>query len=1120
MNNKNSLSFFNLKKTQNKHFLRVMKIIPVCILALTFCLNTLALKSQNNLITISQNNVQMETVLNEIEKQSNYLFVYEKNIDIKQIISVDAVQVQLKDLLNQLFKGKNIAYTIEGSNIILRLNPKGIVQDNKKTITGYVKDVNGDPVIGASVAVKGTTIGAMTDVDGKFTLTIPADSKVLVFSYVGMKTIEMPIGTKNSFDVELEDTAQQMTEVVVTALGIKRSQKVLSYNVQEVKGDELTTVKSTNFMNALAGKVAGVQINSSAAGPGSAVKVVMRGAKSLSKNNNALYVIDGIPMYNSSSGNDTDAGLYSTQPGTEGAADINPEDIESLSLLTGPSAAALYGSEGANGVVLITTKKGRADKTTISVSNNTTFSTPLMMPKFQNRYGNIEGEVSSWGSETAYRYDPDKFFNTGSNVSNSISLATGNDKSQTYASIASTSANGILPNNEYSRYNFAFRNTTSFLNNKLVLDASANYIIQKDKNMVSQGQYFNPLPALYLFPRGEDFDEVRLFERYDDLYGVNTQFWPYGDQGLSIQNPYWIMHRMNKESDKKRYRLAASLQYNANDWLNVIGRVNIDNSDFRNTEKRYAGTLATFAGTKGYYRLDTRREQQTYGDVIANINKYHGDFNFNANVGASIKDYYMDSHYTMGNLDKVTNWFTTENLSRTNGFKLDDNGARHQSQSLFANVEIGYKSMVYLTLTGRNDWDSALAFSESGKRSFFYPSVGLSGIISEMVTLPKWFTYLKARLSYTSVGTAYDTYITREIYEYDPQTNEYNTLSLYPNRNLKPELTNSYEAGLDMRFFSGSLRFSATYYRSNTLNQTFVAELPASSGYSGVYVQAGDVQNSGVELALGYEKKWGDFAWDTNLTYSFNDNVIKKLANGIENPVTKETISMPYINKATLGSGGSPVVRLVEGGSMGDIYVNRDWKRDDNGYIYLDPKTSLPSLTDVDYKKVGSVMPKSHAGWKNTISYKGLMLSALISGRFGGVVVSNTEAILDRYGVSEYSAKLREAGGIQINNQQIPAKDYLNIVAAGTGQGAHYVYEATNIRLGEVSVSYTIPKKWVNNIANVTIGLVGNNLAMIYCKAPFDPELVASATNTYYTGVDYFMQPSLRNIGFNIKLQF
>lgn len=1121
-----------LKKKGNKRYFSLILKIPIfmritiiLLFGIILHVGANSLYSQTVIKTLNLKNATIEEVLNSIEENSNYHFLYNsKLINVDRKVSINTKSQSIETILESIFKQTDVVYKIEGYQIILskkELNTPNTQQASQveRKITGTVRDKNGDAIAGVSVVIKGTTIGVMTDIDGFFALMVPDGVKSIHVSFVGMKSREIMLDSKSVYDIVLEDDAVSMDEVVVTALGIKRAQKALSYNVQEVRGDELTIVKSANFMNALAGKVAGVQINSSAAGPGSAVKVVMRGAKSLSKDNNALYVIDGIPMYNSLSGN-TDAGLYSAQPGTEGAADINPEDIESISLLTGPSAAALYGYEGANGVVLITTKKGRADKTTVSVSNNTTFSTPLMMPKFQNKYGNVSGESESWGSETAYRYDPAKFFNTGGNVSNSISLATGNDKSQTYISMATTTANGILPNNEYNRYNFAFRNTTSFLNNKLVLDASANYIIQKDKNMVSQGQYFNPLPALYLFQRGEDFNEVRLFERYDDLSGVNTQFWPYGDQGLSIQNPYWIMHRMNKESDKKRYRLAASLQYNATDWLNVIGRVNIDNSDFRNTEKRYAGTLATFAGTKGYFRLDNRREQQAYGDVIANIDKYLGDFSFNINLGASIKDYHMDSHYIMGNLDKVTNWFTTENISRTNGFKIKDNGAKHQAQSVFANAEIGYKSMVYLTLTGRNDWDSALAFSESGDKSFFYPSVGLSGIISEMVSLPKWFTYLKARLSYTSVGTAYDTYITRERYEYNDQTNEYNTLLLYPNRNLKPELTNSYEAGLNMRFFNGSLRLDATYYRSNTLNQTFIAELPASSGYSGVYVQAGDVQNSGVELALGFEKKWGDFIWDTNFTYNFNDNVIKKLANGIQNPVTKEIISMPYINKATLGSGGSPVVRLVEGGSMGDIYVNRDWKRDDNGYIYLDPKTSLPSLTDVEYKKVGSVMAKSHAGWKNTFSYKGITLGALISGRFGGEVVSNTQAILDRYGVSDYSAKLRETNGILINNQQISARDYLNIVAAGTGQGAYYVYKATNIRLGEVSISYVIPKKWVNNIANVTVGLVGNNLAMIYCKAPFDPELVASANSTYYTGVDYFMQPSLRNIGFNIKLQF
>jgi TonB-linked SusC/RagA family outer membrane protein len=988
------------------------------------------------------------------------------------------------------------------------------------TITGTVTDKHGSPLVGTSVVVQGTNKVTMADIDGKYSLNGIEPGQVLVFSFLGYQPKEVTVGAGTTYNVVLEETASTLDEVVVTALGIKRAEKALSYNVQKISSEEINTVKSANFMNALAGKVAGVTINSSAAGPGSAVKVVMRGAKSLSKNNNALYVIDGIPMYNSSVGNDVKDGQISTQPGSEGIADINPDDIESLTLLTGPSAAALYGYEGANGVVLITTKRGRADKTTVTVSNNTTFSSPLLMPKFQNKYGNAPGEVTSWGDETANRYDPAKFFNTGTNLTNSVSLATGNEKSQTYLSAASTNAKGILPNNGYDRYNFSFRNTTSFLENKLSLDVSANFIIQEDKNMISQGRYFNPLTALYLFPRGEDFNDVQVFERYDDMLGVNSQYWPYGDQGLDIQNPYWIMYRMNKESNKRRYKLAANLQYNITDWMNVIGRINVDNSTFRITEKRNAGTLATFAGTKGYFKLENREERQTYGDVLLNINKTFGNFSITANIGASIKDLRTTGNYTLGNLDKITNLFTVENLSRTNGFKTDQDGLVHQAQSVFANAEVGYKGMLYFTLTGRNDWDSALAFSESGDKSFFYPSVGLSGVISEMVKLPDWFSFLKARLSYTSVGSAYDPYITQEIYEYDDQTNQYNTLTLYPNRNLKPELTNSFEAGINMRFFNGDINLDATYYHSNTLNQTFVASLPSTTGYTGVYVQAGDVQNSGIELALGYHHTWGGFSWATNLTYSYNNNVVKKLANDVQNPVTGEYIQMDFLDKATLGSTGSPVVRLTEGGTMGDIYVNRDWNRNENGYILLDSKTFLPSIVDTEYKKVGSLLAKSHAGWRNSFSYKGITLNVLLSGRFGGMVVSNTQAILDRYGVSESSAKLREAGGVIMSNTQVPAQGYLGVVAAGTGQGAHYVYNATNIRLGEVSLEYTLPKKWTANIADITVGLVANNLALIYCKAPFDPELVASATNTFYTGVDYFMQPSLRNIGFNIKLQF
>jgi len=1064
--------------------------------------------------SLSLKDMPLRHVIRTIEKQGDYRFFFSDDVvDLNRRVQIDIFNATIEQILDKILKPYNLDYQILDNNLII-INRHTSVQQNI-VVTGTVIDADGEPLPGVNVVFQGIPHGTVTNLNGVYSISVPHRNTVLNFSFIGFISKEIVVGNRTTINVTLEEDNYHLSEVVVTALGIKRAEKALSYHLQEVKGVELTTVKNANFINSLSGKVAGVQINSSASGHGAAVKLVMRGTKSLTKNNNALYVIDGIPMYHSAWGNGTDVGYFSEQPGTDAIADMNPEDIESISLLTGPSAAALYGYEGANGVVLITTKKGCTDGTTISASNSTTFSTPLMMPKFQNEDGNEAGKDDSWGGETLYRYDPAVFFNTGANVSNNVSISTGNEKSQTYLSMASVNTAGILPNNTYDRYNFTFRNTTSFLNDKLYLDLGANYIIQNNKNMVSQGQYFNPLPALYLFPRGENFDAIRMFERYDAVSGVYTQNWDYGDQGLSLQNPYWIMYRMNRESNKKRYRFSAGLQYQITDWFNITGRIHADNTDFRRTEKRHAGTLATFAGTKGFYSFKNRGEHQIYGDLIANVSKYFGDFCLNTNLGASINDYNMNSHYVRGNLDKISNWFTTENIDRSLAMP-DDDGMKQQTQSIFANAEIGYKSMIYLTLTGRNDWDSALAFSESGVKSFFYPSVGLSTIISEMAALPGWFSYLKARLSFASVGSAYDPYMTKERYVYDEQTNQYNLLPLLPNRDLKPELTKSYEAGLSMRFFKGALRLDATCYMSNTLNQTFIAELPA--GY-GVYLQSGDVQNSGVEFVLGADRKWGDMTWNTHFVYSFNKNTIKRLADGAHNPVTGETISMPYLNMARLGDSGSPEVRLLEGGSMGDVYVMRDWQRDANGRILIDPSSSLPVMVNSEYQKAGSVLPKAHAGWKNTFSYKGITLNALITGRFGGVVVSNTQALMDRYGVSEYSANLRETG-ILIENTLISAKDYLNIIAAETGQGAHYVYNATNIRLGELSIHYIIPKKWTRNIADVTVGLVGANLAMIYCKAPFDPELVASPTNTYYTGVDYFMQPSVRSMGVSVRVQF
>ncbi|MDR1518249.1 MAG: TonB-dependent receptor plug domain-containing protein, partial [Dysgonamonadaceae bacterium] len=434
--------------------------------------------SQVTTLSLKLNNKTVREVFKEIEKNSEYIFLFNREtLNPNRVVSINVEKETINNVLDKLFEGTDNTYKVSDRQVYISKAEKpqqNVIaepeQQQKRSISGTVVDQKGEAVIGANIVEKGTTNGTVTDIDGRFSLSVNNDA-ILQISYIGYLTQEISTDGKTAFNIVLKEQATMLEDMVVTALGIRRAEKALSYNVQEVNNKELTTVRSANFMNALAGKVAGVAINSSAAGPGAAVKVIMRGAKSLSKDNNALYVIDGIPMYNSSYGNGVSDGLYSTQPGSEGAADINPDDIESISLLTGPSAAALYGYEGANGVVMITTKKGNTNKTTLTVSNSTLFSNPMMMPKFQNTYGNRNGEVTSWGDATNYRYDPAKFFNTGSHASNSISLSTGNAKNQTYLSAATTNAQGILPGNAYNRYNFTFRNTASMLDDKLTLDA-------------------------------------------------------------------------------------------------------------------------------------------------------------------------------------------------------------------------------------------------------------------------------------------------------------------------------------------------------------------------------------------------------------------------------------------------------------------------------------------------------------------------------------------------------------------------------------------------------------------------------------------------------------------------
>ena len=1006
--------------------------------------------------------------------------------------------------------------------LVLLLFPVMSVLAQTQNAKGIVKDTNGEPLIGVSVLVEGTFNGVTTNMDGAFSLEVRKGDK-LQFSYIGYRTLTLPVPANGQMNVVLEEESTALDEVVVTALGIKREQKALSYNVQTVKGDAFTINKDANFINSLAGKVAGVNISSSAAGAGSASRVIMRGTKSLSVNDNALYVIDGIPMFDINTGSET-GGTMSKQPGSSGVADINPEDIESMSVLSGPSAAALYGSAAASGVILITTKKGAEGKAKLTYSNSTTFQNVWMTPKFQNRYGNVEGQFESWGKklETPSDYDPLDFFNTGVTEINSLTFSVGNEKNQTFASAAVTNAPGVMPEADYNRYNFSIRNTAKFLNDKLTLDVGASYIIQNNKNMVGSGEYFNPSPALWLFPRGENFDDVRMFERFDPARNIYTQYWEEKyPNAFTMQNPFWTQKRMEREARKQRYMFNASLRYDILPWLYVVGRVRVDNANTVYEEKYHASTIRVLAGEKGTYGKTRTMNRTTYADVMTSMNKSFFDdrLNVNAQIGASINDMLEESDHYEGDLASLPNFFSLGNIS-TLKYKRGDAEWHDQTQSVFGNLELGWDRQVYLTVTGRNDWTSMLAFTD--KMNYFYPSVGGSWIISETFNeqLPSFISFLKVRGSWAEVASSPSRYLTRMQYSYNEQTNQFEWPSIHYNPNLRPENTKSWEAGLSAKFLNNKIGLEFTYYKANTFNQTFQIPASASSGYKSNLIQTGNIQNTGIEAALNYNDSWGDWKFSTGVTWSWNKNEIIALANGATDPETGKPIEMEYYTASgCLGMGGGPTIRLYEGGSMGDLYYNKRLRQSANGYIWKDPQTGKVQDEIVDYYKVGSVLPKFHMGWTGSLGWKDLQLTWAVTGRFGGQVVSDTQALLDRYGVSEASAKARDNGGVEIyGNGMVDAKNYYEVISQMPG--AYYIYDATNIRLADLTLSYTLPRTKLNNVCDLTFSVTGKNLWMIYCKAPFDPESTSSTTNNFYQGVDYFQQPSIRSYGFNVKVSF
>lgn len=1088
------------------------------------CFFQAAIYAQSNAkITIKDSGITLQKALTEVEKQSKLSVAYNQSqLSGQKRLHLDIENQPLEAALKAILKGTGFTYRLNGKYVMIvpereqKQKPTGA----KRTIKGKVTDAAGESLIGVSIAIDGTTTGVITDVDGNFTIEVPSDAKLKV-SYIGYQPQLLSLTGKDMYDIVMKTDDQVLNEVVVTALGIKKEAKALSYNVQEVKANELVGVKDANFMNSLAGKIAGVAINTSSSGIGGGAKVVMRGAKSLSGNNNALYVIDGIPM----------PSLETTQPGDhftgmgqsgDGASMINPEDIESMSVLSGAAASALYGSEAANGVIMITTKKGMQNEMRINYANNTSFFSPFRTPEFQNTYGAASGSFQSWGQKlgTPSDYDPLDFFQTGWNETNSLSISNGNDKNQTYLSLAATNAEGIVQNNTLDRYNIGIRNTTSMLNDKLKLDLSAYYIYVKERNMVSQGQYFNPIISTYLMSPSYNLDTYQQFEMYDESRGFKTQYWPWGNMGLGMQNPYWITNRDNFINRKNRFLVSGGLTYEIAKGITLGARAKMDYTSATNEKKYSATTDAIFAEKYGAYYKADYQNRQLYGDVMLNIDKYFGDFSLTGTLGASIQDVQYNWYSVGGNLNSVANHFSLVNLNKTS-IKLEQTGYHDQVQALFATAQVGWQSKLYLDLTGRIDWPTGLAGTDT--KSVAYPSVGLSAILTDLLPIKNdVLTFLKVRGSYSQVGNAPQRYVATLTYPYSSGTPA--TTTTMPNTDFKPERTKAWELGIQSNLWGDKVTLNASFYKTSTYNQLFNPELSAASGYTSIYINGGQVDNKGIELSLGLNQPLGPVQWNSTFTYTINRNKIKKLLKPTEITLTNGNTTVISQEKMDMGGIGNVMSRLTEGGSIGDLWVTA-LKTDEHGYIDVDYVNNTVAIDKNagpykdGYIYAGNSSAKYTMGWRNSFSWNGLSLGFLINARVGGVGVSMTQALMDAYGVSKTSADARDAGGVVINGHLVPAaQKYFTTV--GTGAGSMYVYSATNVRLAELSLGYDVPiTRWIPWVKGMNVAFTGRNLFMFYCKAPYDPELTAS-TGTHFSGMDYFMMPSLRNLGFSVKLNF
>ena len=1018
----------------------------------------------------------------------------------------------------RLFAGKRKCFPE-----ILRVD--SLVREEKCVVVkGVVCDAQGEAIVGVNIIEKGTMNGVTTDRRGKFSLEVDLHGTLIV-SFVGYRTRIIPVEGRTDFVITLEHDYILLDDVIVTALGLQKKESALSYAAIQVDKDELIRVKNPNMIVALMGKVAGMQVNRSSSGMGGAVKVVMRGNRSVAGNNQPLYVIDGVPMLNESSeqpytaiGETADAG---NRDAGDGISNLNPEDIESISILKGAPAAALYGTQAANGVILITTKKGLAGKQEVAFTSSVAFDKAMMLPKLQNHYG-MSDEIESWGErENITTGNPiPSFFRTGVTAIHSLSFMTGNERVQTYFSYANTMGKGILGKHELSKHNINFRETATFYEGRLKIDGNVNLLSQHVKNRpVPGGFYMNPLVGLYRFPRGMDITEYKEhFEVWSEERHLNVQNWHAPTEDFE-QNPYWIQERITSRDQRTRAIVSLALNLKITNCFSVQARGNVDYVNDKFRQKYYASTAPALAGNNGRYIDSGNEQEQTYGDVIGTYKGKFSDFSLDVSLGVSIsRKKANELRYDSKTASlKFANVFNIANINmNTSAYISEQIDAIREMQSLFVTTQIGFRDYLFLDVSARNDWSSTLAYTSRESRGFFYPSIGVSCLMNRVLKLPEQVTSGKVRVAWSKVGNDIPLYITNPV-AHVLAGGGIQASDAASFEEMKPEMSLSVEVGTEWKFFDSRLHIDFTYYQTHTKNQFF--KLPAKDGdeYAYRYVNAGNIQNTGVELMIeGTPVEIKNFSWKTGINYAFNKNKVVRLH-----------AELPVFQYGPYGFSSSYAMKLKKGGSFGDIY-GKAFKRDTDGKILYETdgeRQGLPMIEgDGNTVKVGNANPDFTLGWTNAFSWKGLELSLLVDGRYGGKVLSQTQADMDMYGVTKVTGDARDRGYVILEGEKITNVKgfYKSIVGGRAGVTEYYMYDATNFRLRELALGYTFPKRWMEAtkfFRDVQLAFTARNLFFIYKEAPFDPDLILSTGNDNQA-IEVYGMPTTRSMGFSLRVMF